>query len=58
MLKSVILTGAWSSHQVTVAFAPANLNFQPAGVLRATDLDDVLAASLGYTPVKASHSGL
>ncbi|XP_027229253.1 ATPase H(+)-transporting accessory protein 2-like [Penaeus vannamei] len=44
--------------EVTVAHSPSNLRFGSAGVLRATHLDDVLAASLGYTPESAPWKGL
>ncbi|KAK8726732.1 hypothetical protein OTU49_010032, partial [Cherax quadricarinatus] len=40
--------------EINVAFSPPTVRFGSASVLRATDLDDVLAAALGYTPAKSS----
>lgn len=34
--------------------SPNTLRFGSAGFLRTTDLDDILAASLGYTPIQSS----
>lgn len=38
-----------------MAYSPTTVRFGSADVLRATDLDDVLAASLGYTPVQVIY---
>ncbi|XP_071549781.1 ATPase H(+)-transporting accessory protein 2 [Panulirus ornatus] len=40
--------------EITVAYSPPTVRFGSADFLRATDLDDILAASLGYTPVQSS----
>nr|XP_053651310.1 renin receptor-like [Cherax quadricarinatus] len=40
--------------EINVAYSPPTVRFGSASVLRATDLDDVLAAALGYTPAKSS----
>ncbi|XP_063845262.1 renin receptor-like [Scylla paramamosain] len=40
--------------ELTVSHSPSTLRFGHADALRTSDLDDVLAASLGYTPVQTS----
>ncbi|XP_042204991.1 renin receptor-like [Homarus americanus] len=57
VIGSVVLLSLLSSvycGELTVAFSPPTVRFGSGGILRATDLDDVLAASLGYTPAQSS----
>merc|ERR1712168_989295 len=44
--------------EVTVTYSPSTVRFGSAGVLRASHLDDVLAAALGYTPEPSPWKGL
>lgn len=43
---------------LTISYAPSTLRFGQASALRASSLDDVLAAAMGYTPETSSWSGL
>ncbi|KAA0190763.1 hypothetical protein HAZT_HAZT005095 [Hyalella azteca] len=43
---------------LTISYAPSTLRFSHAGALRASSLDDVLAAAMGYTPQTSPWSGL
>ncbi|KAK3867807.1 hypothetical protein Pcinc_026760 [Petrolisthes cinctipes] len=57
MTRLLLLLSLFSSAlcgEITMTHSPDTLRFGTSGLLRSTDLDDLLAASLGYTPIQSS----